>query len=69
MAKCKNCGKRNPFHTCYTGGSRTSMDIDAKTLRNIHRTVELNVARGHDPYKGLSSSHRKVYLSQDRDRQ
>ena len=63
---CSNCGSTKLHRTCFSGGGKNHLDLDAKTIENIHKTVELNTARGHDPYKGLSSSQKQIYLSQRR---
>jgi hypothetical protein len=62
---CKNCGSKKLHRECFSGGTKTTIFLDDKARSNIHKKVELNVARGHDRYKGLSSSERKIYLSQD----
>ena len=51
---CKNCGKKNPFHTCYTGGQRGELFIDSKTHALVAQQMEMNYARGDkDLFKGI----------------
>lgn len=60
--KCKNCGKRNPFHTCYTGGGKGSLYYDKKCHDNIAREMELNQARGKNPFDGIPRELRERYM-------
>jgi hypothetical protein len=59
---CKNCGKRNPIHTCYTGGSKTSLYYDDKCHDNVAKQMELNRAQGKPEFSGIPQELRSRYM-------
>lgn len=69
MWKCKNCGKRNPWHTCYTGGQRGQLFIDDRTHRLVAKQMELNYARGKknlfEGIPGLTREMKEHYMKHD----
>jgi hypothetical protein len=60
--KCANCGKRNPIHTCYTGGSKTQLFYDNVCHDNVARQMEMNRAHGKDPFKDIPNELRQRYM-------
>lgn len=59
---CSNCGKKNPKHTCYIGGDKSSIYHSEKDHDLVARQMELNQARGRDPFDGVNPELRSRYM-------
>lgn len=56
ISKCDYCGKRGP-HTCFRGGSATSISYSDRDLTTAARQVAYNESqgkKGNDRYKGVN---------------
>lgn len=43
---CKNCGRKNPFHTCFSGGDANGIHYNETDRQRAFEQIILNEARG-----------------------
>lgn len=59
--KTKGCTVSGIHRTCFIGGTRGTVFLDAKAINEYEKIIERNIITGRDKYKGVPKEHQVMF--------